>query len=128
MESVKRVSFEQDFNDVDRNAKHCKNGCQKYNKSVDEIVQAASKHREAVVALKSIGENQKTKITGYKDQVVKMQAQIDKLEFENDAEKELVARLTDENRVLQEKLIISRESESKIFSIGEELKLEISNL
>jgi hypothetical protein len=40
----------------------------------------------------------------------------------------MVVKPTEENRVLQERLIITRESEVKMLSIKEELELEVSNL
>ena len=61
MDSVSKVNFD-DKNDVDRNFKDCYNGCKKYNKTMDEIVQAVSKDREPALALKSIRFNQKTKL------------------------------------------------------------------
>ena len=45
------------------------------NKTIDEIAQAASKHREAALSLKTISENQKLKLSKYK-------ARIDELELE----------------------------------------------
>ena len=47
----------------------------KYNKTTDEIVAAATKHRAAALALKEACEKQKKKADGYKQQ-------IEKLEFE----------------------------------------------
>ena len=45
------------------------NGCDKYNKSMDEVVQATAKHREAVLALKNICEKQKQKIKDYEKEI-----------------------------------------------------------
>ena len=56
-------------------AYNCSKGCGKYNKTIDEIAQAASKHREAALSLKTISENQKLKLSKYK-------ARIDELELE----------------------------------------------
>ena len=41
----------------------CQNGCNRYSKSIDEINKAGSKHKEKLLALKSIADNQKKKIT-----------------------------------------------------------------
>jgi hypothetical protein len=46
------------------------------------------------LALKTIGMNQKTKLGGYKDQVVNMQTHIDKIEFEKAAGKEMIDKLS----------------------------------
>ena len=114
---------------VDSNvdAKECYNGCNKYNKSMDEIVKAASKHREAALALKTIGMNQKSKLAGYKEQVVNMQAQIDKLEFENDAGKETIDKLSKDNKVVEEKLKTANESDEKLINKKDELQLEVKS-
>ena len=40
----------------------CPRGYHKYSKPVSEIVQAASKHREAALSLKEIGDKQKIKL------------------------------------------------------------------
>ena len=35
----------------------CKNGCGKYGKSMDDVVEALTKHRNAALNLKEINEN-----------------------------------------------------------------------
>ena len=72
--------------------------------------------------------NQKSKLAGYKEQVVNMQAQIDKLEFENDAGKETIDKLSKDNKVLQEKLKTAIESDEKLINVKDELQLEIKSL
>ena len=37
----------------------CSNGCDKYSKTIDEIFEAGAKHKEKLVALKEIADNQK---------------------------------------------------------------------
>ena len=44
----------------------CINGCQRYNKSMDEVVKYASKHREGLIELKKVSENQRSKISSLK--------------------------------------------------------------
>ena len=46
-----------------------KNGCDKYNKSMDEVVLATAKHRKAVVTLKEVCEKQKSKIKEYEKEI-----------------------------------------------------------
>ena len=56
--------------------------CKKYNKTTDEIVEACSKHRQAALMLKELGEKQKKKIDIFK-------LEIEQLKFEaSDKEKE----------------------------------------
>ena len=43
--------------------------CKKYNKTTDEIVEACSKHRQAALALKELGEKQKKKMYAFKQEI-----------------------------------------------------------
>ena len=54
---------------LNRNKNMCLNGCDKYNKSMDEVVAATAKHREAVITLKEVCEKQKKKIKEYEKEV-----------------------------------------------------------
>ena len=47
----------------------CSNGCDKYNKSMDEVVKATAKHREAAKTLKEVCEKQKKKINEYEKEI-----------------------------------------------------------
>jgi hypothetical protein len=47
----------------------CSNGCDKYNKPMDEVFAATSKHREVVVTLEEVCEKQKKKIKEYEKEV-----------------------------------------------------------
>ena len=40
----------------------CENGCHRYNKSMDDVVKAGFKHKDAALALKEVAENLKKKI------------------------------------------------------------------
>ena len=40
----------------------CLKGCEKYSKTIDEIFEAGAKHKEKLIALKKIADNQKSKI------------------------------------------------------------------
>ena len=40
----------------------CLKGCEKYSKTIDEIFEAGAKHKEKLIALKEIADNQKSKI------------------------------------------------------------------
>jgi chromosome segregation ATPase len=47
----------------------CSNGCERYNKSIDEIVLATANHKDAAIALKEACEKQKKKIKEYEKQI-----------------------------------------------------------
>ena len=53
------------------NTVRCGNG---YNKTTDEIVKAATKHREAALALKEVSEKQTIRISEYKDKIDKLES------------------------------------------------------
>ena len=54
----------------------CTYGCSKYNKSVDEIVNAGHKHREKLFAIKDIAEDQKEKIRLLRNQKSQLENRI----------------------------------------------------
>ena len=80
----------------------CPKGCEKYSKSVDEIFEAGVEHKEKLVALKEIADNQKSKIfclRKHRDEIA------DKLEdLEVTFSKELAAK---------DAIISSHEAETK---------------
>ena len=61
----------------------CENGCHKYNKSMDEVVQAGYKHRNNVLAVKEVAENLKKKIQKLKEENSK--SFLEKKQHEEDA-------------------------------------------
>ena len=123
--------------------KKCEKGCQKYNKSVDEIVEAAAKHKEKLEALKDIAGSQKEKIFCLRNHRNELFNKIDKLndEHENELKKrdETVAILQEENSTLKmrmsdyqeeitvlnvklEQLGTSKSCNQELVSIDDELK------
>ena len=80
------------------NAVKCSKGCHKYNKTTDEIVEAATKHKEAALALKEIGEKQKKKIKIYKQQ-------IESLELEARDHENLNDKIKRKNHVLETEIV-----------------------
>ena len=61
--SLELEKKENEINDLrKKRGSECKNGCEKYSKSEDDIYEATNKHREKLVALKEISEGQKSKI------------------------------------------------------------------
>ena len=116
-------------NMIDKNKPEvCSNGCHKYSKSFDEVVQALSKHRDAAVTLKEINLVLKKKMSWYRDQLGQMQSQIDKLEQDNDSEHELVIKLLNEKKILVDKVNASKEEVEEMRILKEELEEEIEEL
>jgi hypothetical protein len=61
---LERKEFMKDalkFLTMENKQNDCPRGCHRYNKNVDKIAEAAAKHRSAVVSLKEIAENLRTK-------------------------------------------------------------------
>ena len=127
----------------------CDQGCQKYNKSIDEIVQAAAKHKEKLESLKEIAGSQKEKIFCLRNHRNELFDKIEKLNEEHETELkksvETVAILQEENlnmkirmgdsheeiRVLNSKLEQLEKSKSchqELLSIENELKQANDNL
>jgi hypothetical protein len=75
---------------ADLEMKKCDKGCQKYNKSIDEIVEAATKHKEKLEALKEIASSQKENIFCLRSHRNELFDKIDLLNDEH--EKELKKR------------------------------------
>ena len=50
--------------------------CKKYNKTTDEIVEACSKHRQAALMLKELGEKQKKKIDIFKLEIEQLKGAV----------------------------------------------------
>ena len=128
---------------ADLQMKKCDKGCQKYNKSIDEIVEAATKHKEKLEALKEIASSQKEKIFCLRNHRNELFDKIDQMndEHENELKKrdETVAILQEENsnlnmtmsdnqeeiRVLSlkiEQLEASKSGQQELVSIEKELK------
>ena len=111
---------------IDKNISECQNGCSKYSKSMDEIVQALAKHRNAALLLKDINEKQKKKLSDFREQRTVMQDQIDQLELDQDLEREFTEKVISEKRdlennvkALQEELS-KKEQDSKVRKVKEE--------
>ena len=89
----------------------CSNGCDKFSKTIDEIYDAATKHREAAVKLKDLSEKQKNKIQEYRLKIEKLEFEIEDKNHREDASEK-------ENKKL-------RESAEKIFRKNEMNWVEI---
>ena len=68
----------------------CSYGCRKYNKSVDEIVIAGNKHKEKLLAIKDIAEEQKGKIISLRNQKSKLEKHLDKMTDDLEMERKYV--------------------------------------
>ena len=91
--------------------------CKKYNKTTDEIVKACSKHRQAAMALKEIGEKQKKKIDVYKQEIEHMKLEAsDGLKQNDDLQKrnyELEKELVSLENKLKDKVNICNKNEDE---------------
>ena len=102
----------------------CLGGCQGYNKSMDEVVEALAKHRDAAIALKEINQKQRVKLNEYRDERMKMQDLIDQLELEKDLEKEFIWKKCTENKELENKVkLLNEDLRTKI----ERIEILVSN-
>ena len=82
--SIKLKNKEEEIADL--KMRKCEKGCQKYNKSIDEIVEAAAKHKEKLEALIEIAGSQKEKIFCLRNHRNELFEKIDKLNDEHDNE------------------------------------------
>jgi predicted RNase H-like nuclease (RuvC/YqgF family) len=128
---------------ADLKMKKCDKGCQKYNKSIDEIVEAATKHKEKLEALKEIASSQKENIfclrnhrnelfdkidllkDEHKNELKKIDKKVAILQEENSNLNMTVSDNQEEIRVLSlkiEQLEASQSGKEKLVSIEDELK------
>ena len=118
---------EKDIADLE-NAK-CEKGCNRYNKSVDEIAEAASKHREKLVALKEIADEQKEKIFCLRGHRNELFDEIDKLKAqhakESNESNDKVSILQEENDILHGKLNDQKEELVTLKFQNQELEVSI---
>ena len=80
----------------------CPRGCHKYSKPVSEIVQAASKHREAALSLKEICDKQKIKLKEYR-------VTIEDLKMAQQQHDEYTRKMSQENRALESEVILLKQ-------------------
>ena len=125
MKNEKADNVKSDTND---NAEMCSKGCHLYSKTMEEVLQATAKHRDAALALKDISNQQKKKIAWYREQLIQMQSQIDQLENDNDTEKENVAKLLNEKKIMEDKIDGSNEEAKKMVILNDKLEVEIERL
>ena len=59
----------------------CANGCYRYRESL-ENAEAGNNHREKVIALKAIAEEQKSKISRLREEKYSLMESLDQLEYE----------------------------------------------
>ena len=76
----------------------CKSGCEKYSKSMDEVMEYAEKNKHAAVRLKSAAEEQKKKLSILREEKTKMLDQLDMQEEELEEQNKLNVKLIDENK------------------------------
>ena len=62
---------------------NCPNNCEKYSKSIDEIFQAGTKHREKLIALKKVADDQKKKMSILQEEKLKLHRLVTNFQKEN---------------------------------------------
>ena len=82
--AIKLKNKEDEFADL--KMVKCEKGCHKYNKSVDEIVEAAAKHKEKLETLIEITATQKEKIFCLRNHRNELFDKIDRMNEEHDDE------------------------------------------
>ena len=82
----------------------CTNGCYRYRQSLEEVAEAGNKHREKVIALKAIAEEQKSKISILREEKYSLMENIDQLEHDKNIDTDLILSMTKENRELKRDL------------------------
>ena len=82
----------------------CENGCHRYNKSMDDVVKAGFKHKDAALALKEVAENLKQKIHKLKAENLRLFEE--KKQHEDDANDgyEMLQNVRERERMLNIKL------------------------
>ena len=80
--------------------KECPNGCHRYSKSIDEIFRAGSKHKEKLLCLKSIAENQKKRISSLQGEKGKLFEQVQQLEEDVEIGQNIVKKQSSEKEKL----------------------------
>ena len=97
----------------------CSCGCHNYKQTMDEVVNAAEKHRKSALALKEVSEKQKVKINEFRERTIRMQDDIDNLELDLKESEEkftnLSVRMKErdvENDLLTQKLITNAKEET----------------
>ena len=98
----------------------CEKGCDNYTKNVHQIAEAATKHREKLVALKEVAESQKEKIFCLRGHRNELFEEIDKLNSEHEIEikkrNEAISSLQEENGILKGKFSDQKEELEMLIS------------
>jgi hypothetical protein len=105
----------------------CKNGCEKYNRSMDDVVKYATKNRESALSLKDTVESQKSKIFCLRGHRNELLNKIDKLnsDHENDIKMkgDVISKQQDEIKTLLKQL---SDQKDEILTKNSEIELLVS--
>ena len=86
----------------------CKNGCEKYNRSMDDVVKYATKNKNDLLAIKEIAEEQKVKISCLRKHRNELQDKIEEIDAKYESEirekSAEVLNLQDENSFLKKQV------------------------
>ena len=111
----------------------CPKRCHLYSKSFEEIIEAGNKHREKVLALKDISENQKIKISSLREERNQLLDTVDRLELDQKRDSDMILRMTSETRNLKrevrdQKNILLEKEEILIEKMEKENVMEVLEL
>ena len=98
----------------------------RYNKTIDEVLHAGQKHKDAALALKEVAGNLKQKVVASREREAKLMDEIDNLEMEDSEKHDFAMQLAKKRKELEnevndtsEKLEISKEEKLKLKFIME---------
>ena len=79
----------------------CPKGCHSYRQTIEDIVEAGNKHKEQLIILKELAQDQKNKISSLREERNNMLEQVDQLELSSKEDNELILKMTHETRALK---------------------------
>ena len=82
----------------------CINSCDKYSKSIDEIYQAGTKHRDKLIALKEVADKQKETISILREEKIEFLDKVEQLEEDVETGFRIVTNLQTEKDNLKQEL------------------------
>ena len=104
----------------------CLDGCNQYNKSMDEVVYYTQKHKDSLIIMKTLAENQKSKISSLREERNKMMDQLDQQEIEMERENQInVTLIREKDNLSKRAKYLEHEIEDKGDAIKDlEVKME----
>ena len=112
--------MEKDMFELKKQTSTCQNGCEKYNRSMDDIVTYAEKNKTALMRLKTLAEDQKIKISNLREDRKKLMEQIETQEEELEEQNRSIVQLVKDKKERKEEAQILKQT-------SEDLKDEIKS-